>query len=122
DATVSVCYPSGRKVGNIEENFVSKLRPGEKFLFAGKVLQFVRMHELTAIARRSRGATTFTPIWSGTRLPTTEPLSEQVRRSLELARDGVTDSPELAAAAPIVGVQSRLSIVPGADELLVELC
>jgi ATP-dependent Lhr-like helicase len=122
DASVALCYPSGRKLGNIEENFVSKLRPGEKFLFAGRVLEFVRMRDLTAYARRSRGSTTFTPIWSGTRLPNTESLSEWVRRSLELARDGVTDSPELAAASRIVEVQSRLSIVPGADELLVELC
>jgi ATP-dependent Lhr-like helicase len=122
DATVAICYPSGRKIGNIEEHFVSRLRPGEKFLFAGKVLEFVRMHNLTAVARRSRGNTSFTPIWSGTRLPTTEPLADQVRRSLQLARDGVMDSPELAAAAPIVTVQSRFSIVPGADELLIETC
>lgn len=122
DASVAICYPSGRKIGNIEENFVSRLRPGEKFLFAGKVLEFIRMHELTAIARRARGHTNFTPIWSGTRLPTTEPLAEGVRQSLQLARDKVMDSPELIAAAPIVEVQSRLSLVPGADELLIEIC
>lgn len=122
DATVSLCYPSGRGIGSIEENFVSRLRPGDRFLFAGKVLEFIRMRDLTAYARRARGNTTFTPIWGGTKLPTTEPLAELVRRSLELARDGVMDSPELAAAAGIVRVQSRFSIIPGADEVLIEVC
>lgn len=122
EATVRICYLSGRSLGSIEENFVSQLREGQKFVFAGKVVEFVRLREMICYVRPARGTTNFTPIWGGTRLPISESLGQAIRQTLERAARGTLDSPELLAAAPIVAAQSRLSHVPAADELLVELC
>jgi ATP-dependent Lhr-like helicase len=130
DATVDIRYVSGKRLGSIEESFVQKLRAGERFVFAGKTLEFVRMKDLTAIVRPSRGRSNHTPIWSGTRLPISESLGEAVRATLEYARDvfandggdGAGVEPELLAARRLLEIQSRLSVVPGAGEVLVELC
>lgn len=122
EATIRIAYASGRNLGSIEENFVSNLREGERFVFAGKVVEFLRLRDNTCFVRPSRGTTNYTPIWGGTRLPISESLGHAIRATLEHAATGAHDSPELIAATPIVDAQQRLSHVPAADELLIELC
>ncbi len=130
DATVSLRYVSGKRLGSIEEGFVSRLREGEKFFFAGKVVEFVRMEDSEAIVRASRGKASLTPIWSGTRLPISESLGEAVREALEVC-EGLAPStgdaasappePELACFAPVAAIQKRISVLPRHDETLIEL-
>lgn len=121
DATLDLRYASGRRLGSIEEAFIAQLRPGTKFFFAGKTLEFVRLTDTEAIVRAARGRSTFTPHWSGTRLPISESLSEEMRLVLGDLGGSVRD-PEIAAAAPYLQAQARYSQVPGQHELLVELC
>jgi ATP-dependent helicase Lhr and Lhr-like helicase len=122
-ATLSVRVVGGRTLGSIEENFIAGMRRGQKFLFAGRVLEFVRLHESTAYVRRAHGRTNFTPHWAGTRLPISESLGRGVRRMLEAARDHGpgAHAPELEAVAALVRAQAVLSAVPDAGEILVEL-
>lgn len=129
DATVSIAFMNGRRLGNIEESFIAGLRSGQRFYFAGRTLEFIRMHEMTALVRPSRARTSLTPIWSGTRLPISESMSDAMRTMLDRAhhlaagqtpRD--TDPPELLAAMPILATQARLSRLPRLGELLIELC
>lgn len=120
DATIDIRFANGRSLGRIEEGFVAGLREGQKFVFAGRVLRFVGMHDLTAIVRPATGTTSLTPIWSGTRLPISESLAQGIRETLEAAANGVADTPELALAMDLVRIQSRESIVPRAGEVLVE--
>lgn len=124
DATVSLRYISGKRLGSIEESFVSRLREGEKFFFAGKVVEFVRMEDNDAIVRAARGKASLTPIWGGTRLPISESLGQAVREALECAAAHADPAaePELASFAAVADVQKRLSILPRHDETLVELC
>ncbi len=122
EATMSLALTSGKRLGSIEENFVTAMRPGVRFLFAGRVLEFVKIRDLTAYVRPAPGKTNFTPHWAGTRLPISESLGQSVRMTLSRAAAGEMDSPELAAAGPIVRSQQILSRVPGADELLIETC
>ena len=39
---------NGRKLGHVEESFIARLSPGDAFVFAGRVLEFVRVREMTA--------------------------------------------------------------------------
>lgn len=121
EATMDIRYMTGRRLGSIEEYFVSSLRPTEKFVFAGKVVEFMGIREGAAIVRAASGKTNFTPHWAGTKLPMSESLSEAVRTTLERCRDGVYDAPELELARGIIEAQQRLSSVPSHDELLIEL-
>lgn len=140
DATLEICYTTGRRLGTIDEGFITGLREGAKFVFAGKVLQFVGVRDLTVVVKPAKGKTGTTPIWAGTRLPISESLSQAMREALQAAAavhtsGGVTAigtsralsdqapatiAPELLAAQELIGVQLRTSIVPQADELLIE--
>ena len=39
---------SGGKIGSIEEGFIARLRKGDCFVFAGRVLQYLRTQDMTA--------------------------------------------------------------------------
>jgi ATP-dependent helicase Lhr and Lhr-like helicase len=122
DGTLDLCYRSGKRIGSIEEYFVTKLQAGQRFYFAGKTLAFIGIKDLTAYVKPANGKATLTPIWGGTRLPISESLGAAVRRTLEDVSNGVYTSAEARAARPLAEIQARLSRVPRADELLAEIC
>jgi ATP-dependent helicase Lhr and Lhr-like helicase len=54
DASVMVQYgpaPRGAKLGTVEESFVARMKAGDKFWFAGRPLEFVRLRDQTAFVR-----------------------------------------------------------------------
>ena len=53
DKFVNVKYMKGKSLGNLEENFASKLNPGDTFYFAGKMLQFVRIRDMILYVKKS---------------------------------------------------------------------
>lgn len=120
EATMDVRYATGRRLGSIEEDFISGMRTGDRFVFAGKVLELRGVHDNTAIVRPAKGSTTHTPIWSGTRLPISEALSEGVREVLGTHADEGT--PEGRAIERLRAVLGAVSRVPRADEVLIEVC
>lgn len=121
EATVAVRYVNGRTLGQIEEYFVARLRPGQKFLFSGKLLRFVAMRDMAALVRPATGATSHTPHWAGIKLPISESLGAAVRQTLQQARDGDRSLPELCAVAPVIDTQQRLSAIPDAGQTLIEV-
>lgn len=120
DATISVALVGGRRLGSIEESFIARLNEGDAFLFAGDIVEFVRMRDMTAWVRRTKRADV-TPRWNGSRFPLSTALSASVRRALDEARRGVFDGPEMTLARPILEEQMRLSALPAPGEILVEL-
>ncbi|NTX00262.1 ligase-associated DNA damage response DEXH box helicase [Myxococcus sp. CA040A] len=122
DAVVELRYWSGGRLGSVEESYVSRLRPGDTFQFAGKKLELGRLQGLTAYVRPAKSKVTRTPRWGGSRLPLSTSLAAAVRRTLDSARHGDVTSDELAAAWPILEAQERLSRIPAAGSLLAEMC
>jgi ATP-dependent Lhr-like helicase len=120
DAALTVQYVGGGRLGTVEESFVARLRPGERFIFAGRTLELAEVRDMTAWVRRAKGKSAAVPRWMGGRMPLSTELAAAVRRLLESARDGVFASPEMAAMRPILELQARWSAIPAADELLVE--
>jgi ATP-dependent Lhr-like helicase len=121
DTTLDIRYVRGRSLGRIEESFIAHLHEGQEFVFAGKNLRFAFLQDLTAYVRPGKGKTSYTPIWSGTKLPISENLADSIRRALERSAHGEDDSIELKAARPLADVQRRLSHIPAHDEVLVEI-
>lgn len=136
DSTVSIRFVRGAQIGSIEEYFVSRLHPGDIFLFAGQLLEFVRLREMTAWVRPAPRATSFTPHWNGSRFPLSTALAASVRELLdELGRriDARGDTavaraalragePEIERVMPVLRAQAAMSRIPAANELLVETC
>jgi ATP-dependent Lhr-like helicase len=119
DATISVALVGGRRLGSIEESFIARLNEGDAFLFAGDVVEFVRLRDMTAWVRRTTRADA-TPRWNGSRFPLSTALSASVRRALDEARRGIFETPEMQLAQPVLEQQIRLSALPAPEEILVE--
>jgi len=120
EAAINVQYLTGGRLGTVEESFVSWLRPGECFLFAGKLLEFVRLHDNTAWVRRAPKKRPAVPRWTGARMPFSTELSRALRDKLQEAREGKFIGPEMKAVRPILELQMQRSILPAPDELLIE--
>jgi ATP-dependent helicase Lhr and Lhr-like helicase len=120
DASIQVKYMRGGKLGHVEESFITKLKPGDHFVFAGKTLELIRIHEMTAIVKRASGKVQTVPRWMGGRMPLSSELAAAVRDQLHLARDHVYATREMDAVRPILEVQSRWSMIPGPEQLLIE--
>ena len=120
DAAMQVRFLKGGALGTVEESFLSRLKPGEKFLFAGKVVELVMIQDNVAYVRRSKGAPDTVPRWMGGRLPLSSELSAALRRKLEEASEGIYRGEEMRSLRPLLELQKRWSVLPRHDELLIE--
>ncbi len=115
-----VKFSSGGYIGSVEESFVSRLKKGDSFWFAGRPLIFEKVKDLTALVRKGKSRKATIPRWSGGRLPLSGQLSELVRIIVDEAAEGVNNSLEIQALTPILAVQTRWSVVPKRGQFLVE--
>ena len=127
DAMLTVKYVKGGFIGTIEEWFVSKLKPGDVFTFAGRNLELSRIKGMQVLVRKSKKKTAKVPSWMGGRMTFSAQMSELLREelyeaaeSLSVTSSGVEKSPELAALQPILERQQLESIIPKQDEFLIE--
>ena len=120
EVTVQVQYVNGGKLGSVDEYFISRLQPGDRFIFAGRVLEFVNLREMTAYVRKAKSSRGAIPRWMGSRMPLSTALAVAVRAKLEAAANGIFEEDELRAVAPILAVQAAGSHIPRQDELLIE--
>lgn len=109
-ATLSVRFVNGARLGHIEESFVAKLKPGDRFLFAGRVVAFVRLKDMTCQVKSARGSKPQLPAWGGYRLPISDRLSHHLKQVIATA----------PAAHPVARAQREQSAMPRADQLLIE--
>ena len=120
DAAVQVQFLKGARLGTIEEGFISRLKRGDKFVFAGRVLEFVMLRDTIAYVRKATNNKGAVPSWQGSRMPLSTELCAAVRAKLEEARTGCYDGPEMNAVRPILELQATRSRIPAPDEFLVE--
>src|SRR4029079_15495134 len=106
--------------GSIEESFMSRLKPGDSFVFAGRGLELVRMHQMTAQVRPAKNPKGPIQKYMGSRFPMSTQLALRVRERLDEARRGIFVDDEMKKIAPLLTVQARWSQIPAPDELLIE--
>ncbi len=117
DGSVQVQFLRGGRLGAVEEQFVGRLRPGDRFQFGGRLLELVRLEHLTAYVKLAKGGDGVVPRWQGGRLP----MSEALGAEMEVLLSASPASPELRWLAPLLDLQQRLSALPGPDRLLIEV-
>jgi ATP-dependent Lhr-like helicase len=120
DAAMQVKYVGGSRIGTVEESFIARLRRGDHFLFAGRRLELVRVHEMTAYVRRAVGRKPAVPRWNGGKMPLSSELADAVLRRLAEARLGRFEGPEMQAVEPLIALQMRWSDLPTQEQLVVE--
>ena len=107
----------GGTLGEVEEYFVNMLTPGDTFMFAGRLLRFLRLRETVCEVAQGGDGDPKVPAYAGGRMPMTTNLADRVR--------GMLQDPALWGAFPEpvqewLGLQKSVSRLPGRHDLLVE--
>jgi ATP-dependent Lhr-like helicase len=123
----------GASLGTIEEGFIARLHKGDVFVFAGRLLEYVRTQDMAAYVKRATKAKGAVPSWAGSKMPLSSELADAVLEILDgAARElddaasppdtapGVLAQPELQAARPMLAAQRRSSRLPVPGRLLAE--
>jgi ATP-dependent helicase Lhr and Lhr-like helicase len=128
DAAMAVKWLSGGTIGSIEEGFIARLNKGDNFVFAGRVLEYVRTQDMAAYVRAGNKKKGVVPSWAGGKMPLSSELADAVSALLDetaaklLQADGAEPfaAPELQAARPMLQAQAQMSQLPRRSSLLVE--
>ncbi len=120
DSAMQVQYLKGPKLGTVEESFLTRLKPGDAFIFAGRLLALVRIENTTAWVRRAPSGTAAMPRWAGGRLPISETLGHAMLEQLDCAAQGVYASPEMRCVQPLLALQNAWSALPTPQRLVAE--
>jgi ATP-dependent Lhr-like helicase len=120
DAAVVIKLGNGRTLGSIEESFITRLCPGDRFVFGGRVLELVRLRQMTATVRPARSSRGAVPSWQGGKMPLSTQLARGVRDRLDDAARGRFEGEELRALRPLLELQAEISRIPRHGEILIE--
>ncbi|ROZ72158.1 ligase-associated DNA damage response DEXH box helicase [Ramlibacter sp. WS9] len=120
DAAMQVKYMSGANLGTIEEGFIARLRKGDCFFFAGRLLEFIRAQDMAAYVKKATRKKGTVPTWQGSKMALSTELGDAVLEMMQRAAQGDFFEPELEAARPMLLTQQRLSRIPTPDTMLVE--
>ncbi|MET0774361.1 MAG: ligase-associated DNA damage response DEXH box helicase [Pseudomonas mandelii] len=110
----------GKQLGSVEEGFIARLKPGDGFLFAGRLLELVRVENMTAYVKRSTAKKAAVPRWNGGRMPLSNELAQAVVARFSAAEQDEFIGPEMRALRPLLEVQRRWSGLPTSNSLLAE--
>ena len=118
---MQVKYLSGKRLGSIEENFISKLKPGDVFWFSGNNLEIVHIHHMDVLVRKSKAKKGLIPSWQGGRMPLSSQLSEMIRYKIDHFFDvGTIEEEELKKLKELFELQAKRSHLPTNKEFLIE--
>jgi len=107
----------GRMLGQIEEYFIEGLVIGDTFVFGGEIVRYEALVEDEVYVSRANDVDAKVPSYMGGKFPLSTYLAERVRQLLadKRAWNGLPDQ-----VREWLSLQSYLSRVPGAREMVVE--
>jgi ATP-dependent Lhr-like helicase len=120
DSTMKVAWQSGGSLGTIEESFIARLKPGDAFTFAGRILELVQVRDMTASVKKATRKTGIVPSWSGGRMSFSSQMADASLAMLARAEQGDLLEPEIQAIAPLLQLQARWSALPRSGVLVCE--
>lgn len=119
DLHVPLRFANGKQLGTVEESFIARLKAGDRFLFAGKLLEFVRFRDNSALVKPTTKRGT-APRWAGGRMALSSELSLSIRERIALAKEGIFEDVEMQQLIPLLRIQADWSGLPAIDEILCE--
>ena len=116
---------TGARLGQIEEGFIARLKVGDVFVFGGRVLELVRVRDMTAYVKKATRKHGRVPAWSGSRMPLTSELADasldMLHRAAHADDAWFRNEPEMRAVRPLLELQQRWSALPETGRLVCEL-
>ncbi|MEN1728462.1 MAG: DNA ligase-associated DEXH box helicase, partial [Pseudomonadota bacterium] len=119
DGHLQVRFLKGKSLGQIEERFITRLKPREKFVFAGRLLTLSKIKDMTAYVKPASGGKAAVPRWGGGRMPLSTLLADAVLEMMEGADRGHADE-RLQPITDLLELQKQRSALPTPDRLLIE--
>ncbi|WP_072386418.1 ligase-associated DNA damage response DEXH box helicase [Hyphomicrobium sp. CS1BSMeth3] len=107
----------GRMLGEIDDEFAAELSPDDTFMFAGQILRMEGLTDEELLVSRSNAKDPKVPSYPGGRFPLSTHLAARVRQMLADPAHWQSLPPSVAHWLEI---QQRVSMIPAADEVLVE--
>jgi len=107
----------GRVLGRLEEYFLEQLVPGDTFVFAGQVLEFLGIRETGAFVSKSNDSEAHVPSYMGGKFPLSTFLAGRVREML--ANPGAWGKLPMPVGEWL-RIQNWRSVIPASGQLLVE--
>lgn len=120
DISMNVKFINGSSLGSIEESFLTQLKPGDVFSFAGRNLELIYIRETVAYVKKTKRKSSRIPSWLGGRMPLSSQLSEMLRLKLNEALKENPKDIEIRKIKPLVELQAMRSVVPKSKEFLIE--
>ncbi len=107
----------GSTLGELEEYFAGMLRPGDTFMFAGRLLRFLRLRDMAVECQEGGDGEPMVPAYAGGRLPLTTNLADRVR---DLFHDPAAWPLFPEPVREWLQLQLSVSKLPRRNDLLVE--
>lgn len=107
----------GRVLGEVEEYFVETMSPGDTFVFAGEVLEYLTIHENEVRVARTSAKEPRVPSYAGGKFPLSTFLAARVRALLSAPERWQSLPGQVRDWLELQKLRSRL---PGREDLLVE--
>ncbi len=113
------------RIGQIEEGFIARMKPGDNFVFGGRVLELVSVRDMTAYVRKAKAKHGLVPTWAGSRMALTSELADASLDMLYRASHAddawFAGEPEMNAVRPLLELQQRWSRLPVTGRLVCEV-
>jgi len=107
----------GRVLGEVDEDFIDQLSPGQTFVFAGEIVRFEGLRDTEAFVTRANTAEAMIPSYPGGKFPLSTHLANRVRSMLHDSRSW-TGLP--LPVAEWLLLQAERSFIPSPGEVLIE--
>jgi len=120
EVSLRVKWLSGGSLGTIEENFISKIKPGDNFWFAGRSLELIKVKDMTAFVKKSASKKGIIPSWMGQRMQLSPQYCSVIRGKLDEVAHGLEKDIEIKALKPLFDQQAAESCLPQKHQFLIE--
>lgn len=107
----------GRVLGEVDEDFIDQLTPGQTFAFAGEIVRFEGLRDTEAFVSRASATDAMIPSYPGGKFPLSTHLAKRVRAMLH------DTSAWAGLPSPVsewLVLQAQRSFIPNPEEVLTE--
>lgn len=114
EVSVDVVTNENKWIGNIEEEFLTRLKPGDVFVLGGKPYRYEYSRVMRAYVTDATGQTPTIPPWFSEQLPLTYELAIQIGQFRKALSDAMTA--QIKREKGVLGIFSKKRLVPN-DEV-----
>ncbi len=117
---LNVKFKNGKRIGVMEEWFISRMEVGDGFWYGGQSLIFLGIKDMDAFVKKGTSKKGNIPSFLGGRMPLSTALAKNIQNKIHTyqTQGGVDD--ELKFLAPLFDYQEAQSCLPKNNELLIE--